>query len=515
MHLSITFDPNSPSALNRQIYTSIRQLIVTKALSPGQRLPSTRQLAKSLGISRTTVTQGYEQLLKEGYIHVCIGSGTFVSRRLPDDMFKALPIQSSFAAVPRSRRTVVLSQYGTTLANADHSNYAQPQLPINFALGRPSLEHVPLRKWRQLWMRHCKPGNRQITDYSADPYGLLPLRKAIASHLKTSRAIECNANSILIVSGCQQGLDLVARVLVDRGDAVAIENPGYRGAQKAFSAAGANIWPIPVDSDGIIIGELSSPAFPAFKVAYVTPSHQFPTGSVLSLERRNELIQYARNKGTLIVEDDYDSEYRYSEYPLPAVKALDQTNCVIYIGTFSKLLFPSLRLGYMILPPDLVEVFGRAKSLADAHCPLLDQYVLTDFINEGYLESHTRQMRDLYGARRKALVESLKQNLGERVTICGDDGGMHLMARLKTNLSDEELTKRAAEKGVGIISTKRFYFNNAPAGEFLLGFADLAEEKIAEGTRILGQIVREEDTPLKALSSEIASTACHQQRFQP
>ncbi len=299
--------------------------------------------------------------------------------------------------------------------------------------------------------------------------------------------MHCDPNRVLVVSGSQQAIDLVARLLLDRGDAVALEDPGYLGARQAFLAQGAALYPVPVDESGIVVEVLAKATLPV-KLVYVTPSHQFPTGAVLSLSRRLELLAWAQKTGTLIVEDDYDSEYRYGESPIPALQELDGS--VIYVGTFSKVLFPALRVGYLVLPPDLVRVFCHAKWLVDRQSPLLEQYVLTDFITEGHLERHIRRMRNLYDRRRQSLVRPLAQYLPHQVKILGENAGIHIMIQISAALSDEEVLHRAARLGVGLTAANAYYLGGSK-GQFVLGYAELNEKQIEEGIYKLSQALIE------------------------
>lgn len=326
-------------------------------------------------------------------------------------------------------------------------------------------------------------------DYASDSAGYQPLREAIARYLVQSRAVQCDADQVIIVSGSQQALDLVTRVLVDRGDEVAIENPGYLDARRIFLAQGAKLSPIPVDESGVVVEHLSTRSAAHIKLIYVTPSHQFPTGAVLSLPRRLELLAWATQAGAMIIEDDYDSEFRYGGRPIPALQGLDQGNSVIYIGTFSKVLFPALRVGYLVVPKALVRVLANAKRLTDRHAPLLEQQVLTDFINEGYLERHIRRMRTLYDQRRQTLMEALLLQVGKQVTILGENAGMHLMIRLDTPLSDEEIIGKAAQLGLDLVNAESYYLEGTGRGEFVIGYADLSLEEITQGVQRLAQVL--------------------------
>lgn len=486
MEFAIALDLESNVPLHRQVYEAFRQLILSGKLSPKQRLPSTRTLAKSLAISRATAVQSYEQLISEGYLQTVGGAGTYVCDFLPEDLLHPKPIEQS--KIYCTADNLSLSTYGSSLIT-DAPLYS-PRLakPIEFRYGQPALDAFPLKLWRQLISRHCRQSDRLMLDYATDSLGYQPLREAIARYLIQSRAVQCNADQVLIVSGSQQALNLVSRVAIDRGDGIALEDPGYLGARHVFLSQGAKLYPLPVDRSGMLVEKLSQHS-PHIKLVYVTPSHQFPTGAVLSLSRRLELLAWAEQAGGLIIEDDYDSEFRYEGRPIPALQGLDRTSSVVYIGTFSKVLFPSLRIAYLVVPPRLVNVFARAKWLADRQSPLLEQYVLADFINEGHLERHIRRMKALYDGRRQTLVRSLITYLGDRVTIMGENAGMHLMVRLSTNLSDRTLIERAAGVGVGLVSARQYYLENIPTCEFVLGYADLDAAEIETGVQKLAAVI--------------------------
>jgi GntR family transcriptional regulator/MocR family aminotransferase len=496
MEIAITLDNEMTAPLHHQLYEELRGAILTGRLVAGERLPSTRALARSLGISRTTVTQSYEQLLGEGYLQAAIGSGTFVCRQLPDDLLRPAVVKRARSG-QATRRAMRLSRYGESVAEAELYEPAGSEALINFKYGRPALDEFPLQLWRRLLARHCRAGELARLDYAADWLGHRPLREAIARYLARSRAVRCHSDQVIIVGGSQQAIDLVTRVLIERGETVAMEEPGYLGARRAFLAQGASLWPVPVDESGLVVEKLRARPAAQAKLVYVTPSHQFPTGAVLSLPRRLELLAWAQETGAVIVEDDYDSEYRYSGRPVPALQGLDQSESVIYVGTFSKVLFPALRVGYLVAPENLTRVLARAKWLADRQAPALEQCALTDFINEGHLERHIRRMRALYDRRRQMLVRALKQHLGERVTILGENAGMHLLARIRTRLADREVVRRAEQAGVGLLSARSNYLKPRRAGEFILGYANLSERQIQEGVRRLSS----------ALGRELSRTA--------
>ncbi|MGL5873358.1 MAG: PLP-dependent aminotransferase family protein [Xenococcaceae cyanobacterium] len=483
MDLAINLDSNSSFPLHRQLYEELRQAILTGKLLPNQKIPSTRSLAKSLKISRTTVTQCYEQLISEGYLQTIVGSGTFVSSKLPDDLLKSKPIEGDRKQTSLS---IELSTYGFNLTKFNIPGKTELNSQISFRYGSPALDRFPFQIWRKLFSRHCG-SNLDLLGYSSDLLGHQPLREALCNYLKTVRAVNCQPEQILITNGSQQAIDLVTRILVDSGDAIAIENPGYLGARRVFQTQAAKLLPIPVDESGLIVSKLFE--LPKPKLVYITPSHQFPTGAVLSLSRRLELLNWAQQTNTIIIEDDYDSEFRYRSRPIPALQGLDRHNLVVYMGTFSKILFPSLRIGYLVLPEPLVKVFTSARWLIDRHTPAIEQQMLADFIAEGYLERHIRKMRNLYDRRRQTLVKALTKYLGERVEIFGENAGIHLMAKINSSLSDREIIEGATKLGVGLVSTKNYYLQDESKGEFLFGYSELNEEQIEEGIRRLVKII--------------------------
>lgn len=489
MQLVLPLQNDSPVPLHRQVYEQLRQRILNGQLAPGQRLPSTRVLAHSLSISRTTASLGYEQLLSEGYLQTRSGSGTYVCDQIPEQLLQADPLQvpaPSTADAPR------LSRYGKSLSeNRILRDEAAPQA-INFRYGPPAFDALPLEQWRRLLTRHCRcsPG---VLDYSRDPLGYQPLRESIARYLNRSRAVRCEADQVLIIGGSLQALDLTTRILIDPGDVVAVEDPGYLGARNTFLSQGADLLGLPVDKEGVMVERLTEQQPGTVKLVYVTPSHQFPSGAVLSLPRRLALLAWAKANHALIIEDDYDSEYRYSGRPIPSLQGLDQGNSVIYIGTFSKVLFPSLRIGYLVLPPDLLPIFAQARWVVDRHSPMLEQYALRDFIEEGHLERHIRRMRSLYAERRQVLVEALNTHLGNRAIVFGEEAGMHVLVRFQTQMRDEVLIEQAAELGVGLSSAAANYLRSGVTGEFIFGYADLAPEQIVEGVIRIARLLHRGD----------------------
>jgi len=487
MNLTIAVDPKSSKPLHRQVYGEIRHAILAGRLGPGQRLPSTRLLAQTLGLSRSTVTQGYDDLISEGYLVTMKGSGTFVCQELPEELLSSRP--SAKATVPSGASELPnpgLSRYGRSLATPLHFEQRNPAAQINFSQGHPDFSLAPYREWGRLLSRHCRSGNRKMLDYAVDPRGHPPLREAIAKYIGAARAVQCSPGQIVIVNGSQQSLDLVARLIIDQGDTVALENPGYPGSVYTFRSHGASLIPIPVDESGIAVGRLYDYSKTQIKAVHVTPSHQFPTGVVLSLPRRLELLAWARQAGALIVEDDYDSEYRYGGRPIPSLQGLGGDS-VIYVGTFSKVMFPSLRVAYLVAPERLIKVISRAKWLADRQTSLVEQYALADFISDGSLERHIRRMRTIYSSRRQTLVRELNALLGDQVTVLGENAGMQLMVRISTGMPDDDFIARAAKRGVSLSAAGHCYLTKGPGAEFIMGFAGLGERTIREGVRRLAQ----------------------------
>jgi GntR family transcriptional regulator / MocR family aminotransferase len=486
MDLLISLDRKSTIPIYQQLAEELRHAVLQGRLKPNQKLPPSRVLAKSLEISRATVTQSYEQLLSEGYLEARRGSGTFVCSQLPDEYLQSQLINRY---ILKSSELTMLSQFGADILAINQLEIPEPQDEISFRFGSPAAEEFPIKLWRRLLSRHCN-NFPAFLNYIPDAAGYFPLRMAITDYLGRSRAVQCSAEQVIIVNGSQQALDLIARLTLDSGDWVAVEDPGYLGARHCFKGQGAKLQAITVDSEGLDVETLSQ--YPqSFKLLYVTPSHQFPTGVTLSLSRRLALLQWAQQTGTLILEDDYDSEYRYGAQPIPALQGLDKNSTVIYVATFSKILFPSLRIGYLVVPSAWIPLVSRAKWLCDRQSPLLEQYALTDLIAEGHFEQHIRRMRHLYNKRRQVLVNTLKHYFGLRVTILGENAGIHLMAKIETALPDEIVIQEAKLLGVGLISAQGYYLTSPKTGEFIFGYAQVDEIQIKQGIQKLSQVLKQ------------------------
>jgi len=451
MDIALDFDPESSTPLYRQLYDSFKAGILDGRFAAGTKLPATRELARSIGVSRITVTECYERLLAEGYIEARRGSGTFVCKRLPELSLFASPSPAAAPETPAANLLPHLSRFGTAV----NMLLNRPSIPgiIRLDLHGPDVAHFPRKVWARLIAKRMGRSGRDLFDYAFDSRGDPALRNALARYLAQARAVLCDPDQILIVSGSQQAISLTARILLNEGDRVAMESPGYYYAGRTFTSQGAEVVPISVDHHGIKVSELQK--HKDIRMVYVTPSHQFPTGAALTLPRRKALLAWARANNALILEDDYDSEFRYRERPLPALQGIEPDAPVIYSGSFSKLLFPSLRLGYLVIPKQLYLPFRTAKVLADLQSSTFHQHILADFLIEGHLESHLRRMRTLYDKRRSILVRVLREHFGSKVTIFGDEAGMYLLARFRTNLTEQEAWERAHDAGV---RTDRLYW---------------------------------------------------------
>ncbi len=484
MDLIIQLVEDSGEPLHRQLTREIRRAILSGRVTPGQRIPSTRALALHLGISRATVTLGYEQLTSEGYLEAVQGSGTCVCRQLPDDLPRPKALPAKRASLLKG---TPLAAAGRALGRMTFPRLAIDEMPWDFRHGRPALEAFPMAIWNRLLARHGRAHPRELLDYEPDPRGYAPLREAISAHLRQTRAVQCGAEQVIILSGAQQALALAMQVLVERGETVAMEDPGYPGASCAFLAHGARLLSLPIREGALSLAALTKAS--RCRLVYVTPSHQYPTGIVMSLAQRLELLERCRRIGARILEDDYDSEFRYKGRPLPSLQGLDVHGSVLYVGTFSKSMFPALRVGYLVAPADLVEVLARARWAVDRQTPSLEQFALNDFLREGHLDRHLRRMRVLYGQRREVLMEELTRWFSGRVTLWGESAGLHLMVRFRTRLRDSELIRRAADVGVGLASTAGCRIEGKGQGEFLLCFGCLDAATIQEGMRRLASVM--------------------------
>ena len=469
--------------LRRQLYQGLRTAIVSHQLLGGSRLPSSRALAGELHLSRTTVIEAYQQLLLEGYLDGRRGSGTYVSCTLPDALLA--PAVAPYSLV---EQRVLRQSPSQVYRNVSSPSADYALVYPAFRVGQPAADVFPHTIWQRLLARRYRQSWQELFGYQ-NAAGYRPLREAIAGYLGVARGVRCTPEQIIVTSGSQQALDLIARTLFQDGDAIWVEDPGYFGARWAFQRAGLRVIPTAVDSDGldVVAGQLLSPDA---RAAYVTPSHQFPLGATMSLQRRLALLAWAKDQGSWIVEDDYDSEFRYAGRPLPALQGLDEAGKVLYLGTFSKMLFPSLRLGYLVVPPALVETFVTARHGADLHSPALEQAVVTDFIAEGHLVRHIRRMRALYAERQAMLREAIGQHMSGLLEVYPDPAGTHLVAWLPPEVEESDQIVRAArDRKLQLLPLSFCSMRPLRRQALLLGYAAMDEDQIAAGVRTLSHVV--------------------------
>ena len=452
----------------------------------GMKLPSTRALAEELNISRNTVLNAYRQLLTEGYLEGKEGSGTFVAHVLPELLLTA-PTYPSLRIAQPSRagaRQPLFSERAKAQITASQPA-SRGELPRPFVPEAPALDVFPFQLWTRLIVRQARrmPVNHFTYQDSA---GYRPLREAIVAHVTVSRQVHCTPDQVMIVPGSQGALDLSARALVNPGDPVWIEDPGYSGARGAFLGAGAHIIPVPIDHEGLVV-DTGIVRAPQARLVYLTPSHQFPLGVTMSLARRLALLDWAKRANAYIIEDDYDSEFRFATRPLATLQGLDDANRVIYTGTFSKVLFPSLRIGYMILPPALVDPFLKVRRLVDIHSPILEQAVLAEFMIKGHFVRHLRRMRTLYAERRAALLKAAAELPLE---LDSPEAGIHCIGWLPDGIDDRELASRAPNYDLDLTPVSNFSLEPLPRKGLLLGYGGFNGQTIKDGVQRLGALLR-------------------------
>ena len=475
--LHLPLDRSSEHPIHRQIYDGLRRAILEGRLSPGQLVPSTRALAEDLGVSRLPVLTAYDQLLHEGYLEGRTGSGTFVSGAIPDDLLTPPP---PGARAPARR-------VGRVTHSAPRPRDEGGLGPFRMSL--PALDRFPHAIWARLVARRARMLRPADMAYG-DPAGLVALRVAVAEHLRAARTVRCEVEQVLIVSGSQAAARLAATVLLGSDDRVAMEEPGSPLIRAALGAEGADVVPIPVDEEGISVAALQRRGI-RVRAAYVTPSHQYPLGTSMTAARRLALLDWAHREGAWLLEDDYDSEYRYVSRPLGALQGMDAHERVIYSGTFSKVLFPALRVGYIVVPSALRQRFVDARETFDLFSPTLYQLALADFLREGHFARHLRRMRGVYRARRDALLTGLARHCAGRLTVINADAGLHLAVLLEGGLDDRDLVRRMAARGLTATPLSICYTGGGGGGRsgLLLGFGGSTERRLLEATRVLGQIL--------------------------
>jgi GntR family transcriptional regulator / MocR family aminotransferase len=472
----------SGSTLQRQLYAQIRDSILSATFRPGMSLPSSRKLADDLGVSRNTVMLAYEWLINEGYIDTQPGVGTFVTKALPENCIAVAAEADGKTSAPASsvRRPRII--FRGERHRIVEKGPGRPS--IDFWYGSPNWRHFPTKAWRQLLIDNLSRTSTNLSQY-ASPSGNLELRQAIAQHLGANRGIRAGPEQVIITAGAQEGLNLICRLLVEPGVRVVVESPCYGGAARTFQSYGAVLAPVEVDNYGIDVAALENERA---NFAYVTPSNQFPTGVTLTNERRGRLLNWAAKVGAYILEDDYDSDFRYDGPPLAALAGIDRNGCVIYLGTFSKSIGAGLRLGFLVVPEHLVETMLTIKSLANYGHPWLDQIVMAEFIVGGGYARHLRRIRQLYRSARDALLSSLEHHFGKSLYISGKYSGMHLMWTLPRDLGPaDRFAAKALAQDVGVYPLNEVgaidFSGRRQAESIVLGYSSLSPDQIETGIK--------------------------------
>ena len=473
--------PPQGGSLYRWLYGELRAAILDGRLRPGARLPATRDLASAYHLSRATIVTAFDQLRSEGYVEGRTGSGTYVSEVLPEHL---LDVHGPGPAKKLPHRRIKFSSYARRL----QPFRGMPPRPIRaFRAHQPALDQFPTDLWAQVAARRLRRVSAGLLA-GGEALGYRPLRDAVAAYLNTSRGVKCTAEQVLILSGAQEALDRTARILLNPGEPVWMEEPGYPGAGVVFRAVGAHIRRVPVNAEGLDL-ESGRKKWSAPRLVYVTPGHQFPLGVTMSLRRRLSLLDWARRAGTLIFEDDYDSEYRYSGRPIPAMQGLDRSGVVIFAGSFSAVLFPALRLGYLVVPEEMVDLFAAAESVSTHHPPLLEQAVLCDFITEGHFARHIRRMRELYAERLAVLLECAKEKLAGAIEISSVEAGLQTVGWLSGGMRAEHVVQVAAQRSVEVVPLSRYVSGRSRLNGLILGFAAVDPRELRRGVEELARIL--------------------------
>ncbi|PWB83577.1 MAG: transcriptional regulator [Methylocystaceae bacterium] len=498
MQLPIVLDGSEKATLQNQIFDQIRSMIIRGQLKIGDPLPATRELSSQTGVSRNTAVLAYERLIAEGYVQTRPYVGTYVAATAPHTKYPSA-VRCDFDSSEADRRSIVDE------SNDDHAapprihslvNRRRRRLIADFWVGRSDPNSFPLKAWSQLIWNRLKTAGAALTEYN-DPAGLPELRQAIADHLGPARGVIAEPDQVVIVGGCQDGFNLLARLLVRPGSPAVVESPCYQGAAYVLESFGAQLYPVPVDHEGLDVAKLPQVEG---AVAYVTPSHQYPTGVTLSLRRRIALLSWATEHGAYVVEDDYDSDFRFVGSPFTALKGLDRGERVIYMGTFSKCMGPGLRLGYVVLPRRLVDGANRLKTLMNNGQGWLEQAAMADFMASGGFGRHLRRIRQLYHSRRDALLAAMEKHFGA-CEVLGDQGGMHLAWRLPEGFPKaSDVEARALDAGVGVYALAAgaaIHFGpDDESDRFLvLGFAALTEREIEAGVARLASALQGDRRP--------------------
>lgn len=475
--IALAIDKASGAPLYRQIVEGLRAAIQSGRMTPGTRLPSTRAFADEFGVSRNTVLQVFETLTAEGYLVSRVGAGTYVTDILPESLTAApaepAPARGKSGGYPfRS-----LSRRGKHLVQSATGEFSERPTP--FMPDLPDLREFPIRTWLRLLN---ETSGRLTGEILADATnaGYEPLRRAIAQHVGSARGVICEASQVIVTTGSQQSIDLVCRLLLDSGDPVWTEEPGYTGTRAVIAANGGVVHPIPVDAEGMRVEEAIATR-PVPRLVFVAPSRNYPLGATLSRARREMLVELARTSGCWLLEDDYDAEFRYAGAPIPAIQGLDPAERTVYMGTFSKVLLPSFRLGFVIVPKDMADAFARARAVVDRHAPLIEQMVLSEFMHRGFLAAHIRKMRSLYHARQTQTIAGLGQIFGPELGFAATDTGTHVVLPLDDGADDRTLARAAAEAGVMLRPLSPYHAGRTRQKGLIIGFSAFTPTEIDQG----------------------------------
>lgn len=466
--LDIALVADSRRPMYRQLYEAIREAILKGRLTPGSRLPASRTLAGELDVSRNTVQGAFDQLFAEGYLETRQGSGTYVASDLPDAQLHTRRGTRRVSARPQSLEVGV----GPHEWNAFRPDY-------------PDISEFPFATWTRLLRRNWSNPGPELLGYG-DPRGYQPLRTAIAEILDKTRSVDCSPEQILVLPNTRSAVSLIATVLLQAGDSVLFENPGYPRSRQTIEQAGASIVPVPVDAEGMDIGRVPASNNP--RLACVTPSHQFPLGHLMSLSRRLSLLDWAGRNDAWVLEDDYGTYFRYAGRPVSSLQGLDKQGRVLYVGTFSRVIFPAIRTCYLVVPSSLLDAFVQARLKVDHHATSVEQSVLADFIAEGHFTRHIRRMRKLYAERQTALIYELNRHLSSQLCIEPADAGMHVVANLRDGHDDQEIEQRAAEIGISVRALSSYFIKGRRRRGLVLGYAHLTQKSLRVAVRQLASL---------------------------
>lgn len=489
--LGLVLDPAASEPLHRQIGEQVRRAILERRLAPGQRLPSSRLMASELDVARGTVLLAMDQLIAEGYVVAQAASGLSVANDLPDEMLTAPRGQPAGPPTSDASDISALSRRARAALRDAMPGFGFDEAPLAFPTGQPDREAFPFALWAKLLEREWRRPGREAAS-AVHPFGHAGLREAIANYLGVARGFTCAPAEIVVTTGIRHGLSLFAQVVLDEGDTAWIEEPGFIGVREALATSGVDAVPIAIDESGFS-PEAAQALAPAGRLAVVAPAHHFPLGTVLSLQRRLELLSWAERSKGWIAEDDFDGEYRYSGRPLAPLRTLDRSGRVAYFSSFSKLLFPALRLSFLVLPASLVEATERIMDRVAVRAPLLGQGALARFIAEGHFATHLRRTRQLYAGRRETLLEAAVQRLDGLLTIAPDPGGMHVIARpaarIARRFDDVAVTAAAAAAGLTVQPLSVCYAGRGRRHGLILGYAGTPEAEIDRALLKLRDVV--------------------------